>query len=75
MWKTALDNLSPTSSESVNLYLNSAAVACLPTKCSRHNTPSRAHAITKFVKSFATGQSDTVVVSILENSRMIPFSN
>lgn len=44
------------------MYLNSAAVASLPAKCSRHNAPSRAHAITKLVKAFSTGQSDSIVV-------------
>jgi probable aminopeptidase NPEPL1 len=55
--------LNPSPTDSVSLYLNVATVAALPTKCSRHNTPSRAHAITKLVKGCSTGQNEVFVVS------------
>ena len=40
-----------TSTDTTYLYMNRAIVARLPTKCSRHNTTSRSHAITKVVKN------------------------
>ena len=49
----------------MSLYLNKIFLATLPTKCSRHNTPSRCHALTKLVKT-CTSQSakakQTVVI-------------
>ena len=54
--------LNPSPTDSVSLYLNLATVAALPSKCSRHNTPSRAHSITKLVKSCSAGQPETIVV-------------
>ncbi len=63
IWSTALDSLNPSPTDTVNLYLNSACVCALPTKCSRHNAPSRAHAITKLVKACTTGHPETIVVS------------
>ena len=45
------NGVSSTSTDSSYLYSNRVVVARLPTKCSRHNTTSRAHAITKLVKN------------------------
>ena len=45
------NGVSATSTDSSYLYSNRVVVARLPTKCSRHNTTSRAHAITKVVKN------------------------
>ena len=45
------NGVSSTSTDTTYLYMNRAIVARLPTKCSRHNTTSRSHAVTKLVKS------------------------
>ena len=43
MYAAAVSSLSPAPTDIRSLYLNVATIAALPTKCSRHNTPSRAH--------------------------------
>ena len=48
--------------EPYHLFSNRAVLAKLPSNCSRHNAPSRAHAITKIVKGFSTSQSENVVL-------------
>lgn len=58
----ALSNLHPTPTDTCPLYLNFAHVAALPTKCSRHNTPSRGHAMSKLVKSLTLGTNQYFVV-------------
>ena len=45
------NGVSSTSTDTTYLYMNRAIVARLPTKCSRHNTTSRSHAVTKLVKN------------------------
>merc|ERR1739844_323418 len=50
LWETALAELSSGSRDTVSLYLNKFQVASLPSKCSRHNAPSRPQALTKLVK-------------------------
>ncbi|XP_052059690.1 probable aminopeptidase NPEPL1 [Mytilus californianus] len=57
-FKKALDS----NSEICALWLNNATLAQLPVKCSRHNTPSRAHALTKMVKSCLRGGDEFVVI-------------
>jgi len=62
LWSAGVSSLSPAPTDSVSLYMNLATVAGLPAKVSRHNTQSRAHSITKIVKSLTAGSSETVVV-------------
>jgi len=62
LWTAAVASLSPSPTDSVSLYMNLATVAALPAKVSRHNTQSRAHSITKIVKSLTAGSNETVVV-------------
>lgn len=57
-----------TSSEPCPLYLNRATMMVLPSKCSRHNTPSRGHAITKCLRSFAASTTSGFVVLVCERS-------
>lgn len=64
MYQNALSSLHPSPTDTCPLYLNHATLAALPVKCSRHNTPSRSHAITKIVKATTVGVNETVVVSI-----------
>lgn len=44
------------------LWLNNATLASLPVKCSRHNAPSRAHALTKMVKNCLRGGEEYIVL-------------
>lgn len=46
-----MKRLSGSSSEPMNLYLNYATLAAVPEQASRHNAPSRPHALTKIVKA------------------------
>lgn len=59
---TAVAGLRPSPTDSCSLWLNNATVAALPSKCSRHNTPSRAHALTKIVKSCLAGGDEFIVL-------------
>jgi len=62
LWTAGVSSLSPSPTDSVSLYMNMATVAALPAKVSRHNTQSRAHSITKIVKSLTAGSNETVVL-------------
>lgn len=59
---TAVAGLHPSPTDSCSLWLNNATVAALPSKCSRHNTPSRAHALSKIVKSCLAGGDEYIVL-------------
>ncbi|GAB6024089.1 putative aminopeptidase npepl1 [Chamberlinius hualienensis] len=61
-YELALANLHPAPTDSCPLYLNFAHVAALPTKCSRHNTPSRSHAVSKLVKNLNVGIDQSYVI-------------
>ncbi|XP_025115024.1 probable aminopeptidase NPEPL1 [Pomacea canaliculata] len=57
-----VSHLHPSPTDSCSLWLNNATVAALPTKISRHNTPSRGHALTKVIKSCMAGGDEYIVV-------------
>merc|ERR1711990_1041516 len=57
-----VSSLNPSPTDSVSLYMNLATVAALPVKVSRHNTNSRAHFITKVVRSCSSGGAETIVL-------------
>ena len=73
------NGVSSTSTDTTYLYMNRVIVARLPTKCSRHNTTSRSHAVTKLIKSncfssssFSQGENKTektenLLVNIISN--------
>ncbi|XP_050294719.1 probable aminopeptidase NPEPL1 [Anthonomus grandis grandis] len=65
-FKLAVTNLHPSPTDTSSLWLNSATVAALPVKCSRHNTPSRAHSITKIVQSALTDSPNESIVMVCE---------
>ncbi|XP_069113273.1 probable aminopeptidase NPEPL1 [Argopecten irradians] len=67
----AVSGLHPSPTDSCPLWMNNAAVAALPTKCSRHNTPSRAHSLSKVVKSFIGNGSSEYVVIVCERSDVL----
>uniref|UniRef100_A0A1L8E2P2 Putative aminopeptidase npepl1-like protein n=1 Tax=Nyssomyia neivai TaxID=330878 RepID=A0A1L8E2P2_9DIPT len=58
----ALASLHPSPTDTCPLYLDLATLAALPTKCSRHNTTSRAHFLTKLVSNGVTGVNESIVV-------------
>jgi len=64
-WEDAVQAAGQGATDTLGLYLNKIFLAVLPSKCSRHNTPSRCHALTKLVKT-CTSQSakakQTVVI-------------
>ncbi|XP_069676729.1 probable aminopeptidase NPEPL1 isoform X1 [Periplaneta americana] len=62
VYLTALASLHPSPTDTCSLYLNLATLAALPVKCSRHNAPSRAHAITKIVRSTTVGADESIVI-------------
>lgn len=62
VYATALASLHPSPTDTCSLYLNLATLAALPLKCSRHNTPSRSHAISKIVRSTTVGVDESVVI-------------
>lgn len=71
IFSSALNALQ-TSPDVCPLYLNVATISPLPAKCSRHNAPSRSHAITKCVRSAATSGRDSFVVIICEKQDVFP---
>ncbi|EDV42641.1 uncharacterized protein Dana_GF18094, isoform A [Drosophila ananassae] len=62
--------LHPAPTDKVSLYLDSATVAALPLKASRHNTASRAHAITRLVKSHVMNVPEETVVLVCERENL-----
>ena len=62
LWTAGVSSLNPSPTDSVSLYMNLATVAALPVKVSRHNTTSRAHFITKVVRSCSSGGAETIVL-------------
>lgn len=61
VWEKAVSGLSPAPVDSVQLYLNRITLAALPTKVSRHNTPSRAQFIARIIKASKQPQSIVLV--------------
>jgi len=62
LWNAGVSSLSPSPTDSISLYMNLASVAALPANVSRHNTQSRAHSITKIVKSLTSEVNETIVI-------------
>ena len=54
------------SGDTLSLYLNKVFLGTLPTKCSRHNTPSRCHALTKVVKTCSSQSAKQTIVIVCE---------
>ncbi|CAH2003468.1 unnamed protein product [Acanthoscelides obtectus] len=61
-FKLGISSLHPSPTDTCSLYLNLATVAALPLRCSRHNTPSRAHAVTKLVQAQSVGLDEAIVI-------------
>ncbi|XP_066575200.1 probable aminopeptidase NPEPL1 isoform X2 [Amia ocellicauda] len=67
-WKTALKSLKPNPTDTCPLWLNVATVAALPSKVSRHNTPSSAHFLTRLVRTCLPGKANQHVVVVCERT-------
>lgn len=61
-FNNAISYLHPAPTDTCSLYLDLAKLAALPLKSSRHNTNSRAHAITRIVRSGVIGVDESVVI-------------
>lgn len=61
-FQNAITLLHPSPTDYCPLYLDLATIAALPLKCSRHNTSSRSHAITRLVKTHAVNVNESIVV-------------
>ncbi|XP_052836608.1 probable aminopeptidase NPEPL1 isoform X1 [Drosophila gunungcola] len=62
--------LHPAPTDKVSLYLDTATLAALPLKASRHNTASRAHAITRLVKNHVLNVAEESVVLVCERENL-----
>lgn len=62
MLQRAISELSPSPTDSLSLYLNRATLAALPSKCARHATPSRAHSVTRLVRTLSRSTSELILV-------------
>lgn len=62
-FERAVASLHPSPTDFCPLYLNVATVMALPVQSSRHNTNSRAHALTRLVKTHACTVTESIVVS------------
>lgn len=61
-YTSAVSGLHPGPTDSCSLWLHRATVAALPNKCSRHNTPSRSHSLTKVIRGCVVGGEEFVVL-------------
>ncbi|XP_068118258.1 probable aminopeptidase NPEPL1 [Hyperolius riggenbachi] len=70
VWKSALASLSPNPTDSCPLYLNLATVAALPSRVSRHNSPSAAHFITRLIRSCLPPGANRCILMVCERSEV-----
>lgn len=62
VFKQVVSNLRVSTADSLSLYLDTATVVGLPKLCSRHNTPSHSHALTKLIKDHSSGNDEYIVI-------------
>ncbi|KAL0191632.1 hypothetical protein M9458_014330, partial [Cirrhinus mrigala] len=62
IWQAALASLNPNPTDSCPLYLSLAAVAALPSRVSRHNSPSSAHFLTRLVRTCLPAGNNRCIV-------------
>lgn len=62
IWQAALSALNPNPTDNCPLYLNHATVAALPSRVSRHNSPSSAHFVSRLVRSCLPGGNNRCIV-------------
>ncbi|XP_053309401.1 probable aminopeptidase NPEPL1 [Spea bombifrons] len=69
-WQTALNSLSPNPTDSCPLYLNFATVAALPSRVSRHNSPSAAHFVSRLIRNCLPGGAHRCILMVCERSEV-----
>lgn len=69
-FQNAITCLHPSPTDFCPLYLDLATIAALPIKCSRHNTTSRSHALTRLVKTHAMNVNESILVSVMTLSEV-----
>ncbi|XP_055308614.1 probable aminopeptidase NPEPL1 isoform X2 [Sitodiplosis mosellana] len=62
IFRDSITCLHPSPTDFCPLYLSLATIAALPIKSSRHNTNSRAHAITRLVKTHTMNVTESIVI-------------
>ena len=62
VWQAALAALSPNPTDSCPLYLNHATVAVLPSRVSRHNSPSSANFVSRLVRTCLPAGNERCIV-------------
>ncbi|XP_031228786.1 probable aminopeptidase NPEPL1 isoform X4 [Mastomys coucha] len=70
LWQAALATLNPNPTDSCPLYLNCATVAALPSRVSRHNSPSAAHFITRLVRTCLPPGTHRCILMVCEQSEV-----
>ncbi|XP_077316365.1 putative aminopeptidase NPEPL1 [Lithobates pipiens] len=70
VWKGGLSSLSPNPTDSCPLYLNLATLAALPTRVSRHNSPSAAHFITRLIRNCLPPGANRCILMVCERSEV-----
>ncbi|XP_049724902.1 probable aminopeptidase NPEPL1 isoform X2 [Elephas maximus indicus] len=68
LWQAALSTLNPNPTDSCPLYLNCATVATLPSRVSRHNSPSAAHFVTRLVRTCLPPGTHRCILLVCERS-------
>uniref|UniRef100_A0A7N6C192 Cytosol aminopeptidase domain-containing protein n=1 Tax=Anabas testudineus TaxID=64144 RepID=A0A7N6C192_ANATE len=74
IWQAALNTLNPNPTDSCPLYLNHATVAALPSRVSRHNSPSSAHFVSRLVRSCLPGGNNRCIIMVCERSDVFASS-
>ncbi|XP_058859446.1 probable aminopeptidase NPEPL1 [Acipenser ruthenus] len=69
-WQSALGTLNPNPTDNCSLYLNYATVAALPSRVSRHNSPSAAQFLTRLVRTCLPGGASRCIVMVCERSEV-----
>lgn len=70
-WKAAIGTLSHSSNSACSLWLNKASVGGVASEASRHNTPSRAHSLTKLVQSEKKNGKEVAIIVVCERSEVL----
>ncbi|KAJ1123113.1 hypothetical protein NDU88_001586 [Pleurodeles waltl] len=70
VWQAALGSLTPNPTDNCPLFLNYAIVAALPSKVSRHNSPSAAMFITRLIRNCLPGGANRCIAMVCERSEV-----
>lgn len=62
LYENGIQKMKSSSTDVMPLYMKCVTLARLPSSCSRYNTPSQAHALTKLVKNNLSGGDEYVVI-------------